>query len=43
MEEWIIRIALFYYDKFAEFEIFLIVLIFHHKHEIISVAVENKE
>lgn len=37
------RIALFYYDEFAEFEIVLVGLIFHHKHEIISIALENRE
>ncbi len=37
------RIALFYYDEFAEFEIVLISLIFHHKHDIISIALENRE
>lgn len=37
------KIALFYYDGFAEFEIVLVGLIFHHKHEIISVALENRE
>jgi len=34
---------LFYYDEFAEFEIVLVGLIFHHKHEIIAVALENRE
>jgi putative intracellular protease/amidase len=37
------KIALFYYDEFAEFEIVLVGLIFHHQHEIISIALENRE
>jgi 4-methyl-5(b-hydroxyethyl)-thiazole monophosphate biosynthesis len=37
------KIALFYYDDFAEFEIVLAALIFHHKHDIISIALEKKE
>lgn len=36
------KIALFYYDEFAEFEIVLACLLLHHKHDIISVALENK-
>ena len=36
------KIALFYYDEFAEFEIVLACLLLHHKHEIISVALEDK-
>ena len=34
------KIALFYYDEYAEFEIVLVGLIFHHQHEIISVALD---
>jgi len=37
------KIALFYYDEFAEFEIALVGLIFHRKYEIIAVALENRE
>jgi len=37
------KIAFFYYDEFAEFEIVLVGLIFHHQHEIISVALEKRE
>jgi putative intracellular protease/amidase len=37
------KIALFYYDEFAEFEIVLVGLIFHHKHDIISIALEDRE
>ncbi len=37
------KIALFYYDGFAEFEIVLAGLIFHHEHDIISIALENRE
>ena len=36
-------IAFFYYDGFAEFEIVLVGLIFHRKHDIISIALENRE
>jgi putative intracellular protease/amidase len=38
-----VKIALFYYDGFAEFEIALVGLVFHHEHDIISVALENRE
>ena len=37
------KIALFYYDGFAEFEIVLVSLIFHREHDIISIALENRE
>jgi 4-methyl-5(b-hydroxyethyl)-thiazole monophosphate biosynthesis len=37
------KIALFYYDEFAEFEIVLVGLLFHNKHDIISIALENRE
>jgi putative intracellular protease/amidase len=37
------KIALFYYDGFAEFEIVLAGLIFHHEHDVVSVALENRE
>jgi putative intracellular protease/amidase len=37
-----LKIALFYYDEFAEFEVVLIGLIFR-QHELISVALENRE
>ncbi|MCJ7625900.1 MAG: DJ-1/PfpI family protein [Anaerolineaceae bacterium] len=37
------KIALFYYDGFAEFEVALAALIFHHEHDIISIALENRE
>jgi len=36
------KIALFYYDEFAEFEIGLACLLLHHRHDIISVALENR-
>jgi len=36
------KIALFYYDGFAEFEIVLSCLLFHHRYEIISIALEEK-
>jgi len=36
------KIALFYYDEFAEFEVVLIGLLFR-QHEYISVALENRE
>ena len=36
------KIALFYYDEFAEFEVVLIGLLFR-RHELISVALENRE
>jgi putative intracellular protease/amidase len=36
------KIALFYYDEFAEFEIVLACLLLHHKHDIMSVALENR-
>lgn len=35
-------IALFYYDGFAEFEIALASLLLRNKHEIISIALENR-
>jgi putative intracellular protease/amidase len=35
-------IALFYYDGFAEFEVALVHLLLHGKHNIISVALENR-
>lgn len=37
------KIALFYYDGFCEFEVVLVGLLFHHHHEIISIALENRE
>lgn len=37
------RIALFYYDGFAEFEIVLAGLIFQRDHEILAVALEDRE
>ena len=37
------KIALFYYDGFAEFEIVLVGLVFHREHDIISIALENRE
>jgi len=37
------KIALFYYDGFAEFEIVLVGLLFHREHDIISIALENRE
>ncbi len=37
------KIALFYYDGFAEFEIVLVGLVFHREHDIIAVALENRE
>ena len=37
------KIALLYYDGFAEFEIVLASLIFHQEHDIISIALENRE
>ncbi len=37
------KIALFYYDGFVEFEIALASLIFHHEHDIVSIALENRE
>lgn len=37
------KIALFYYDEFAEFEIVLVALLFHHQHEISAIALENRE
>lgn len=37
------KIALFYYDGFAEFEIVLASLLFHREHDIISIALENRE
>lgn len=36
------KIALFYYDGFAEFEIVLVGLVFHREHDIISIALENR-
>jgi putative intracellular protease/amidase len=38
-----LKIALFYYDGFAEFEIALVGLVFHREHDIISIALENRE
>jgi putative intracellular protease/amidase len=38
-----LKIALFYYDGFAEFEIVLVGLVFHREHEIISIALEDRE
>jgi putative intracellular protease/amidase len=38
-----LKIALFYYDGFAEFEIVLVGLVFHREHDIISIALENRE
>lgn len=37
------KIALFYYDEFAEFEIVLVGLLFRHQHEIMAIALENRE
>ena len=37
------KMALFYYDEFAEFEIVLVALIFPRQHEIIAIALENRE
>ena len=37
------KIALFYYDGFAEFEIVLVGLVFHREHDIIAVALEDRE
>jgi len=37
-----VRIALFYYDGFSEFEVVLIGLIFQ-QHEFMSIALENRE
>ena len=37
------KIAIFYYDGFAEFEVVLAGLIFHQDHDIISVALEDRE
>ncbi len=37
------KIALFYYDGFAEFEIVLVGLLFHREHDIIAVALEDRE
>jgi putative intracellular protease/amidase len=37
------KIALFYYDGFAEFEIVLVGLLFHREHDIISIALANRE
>ena len=37
------KIALFYYDGFAEFEIVLVGLVFHRECDIISIALENRE
>lgn len=37
------RIALFYYDGFAEFEIVLAGLLFQKQHEILAVAMEDRE
>jgi putative intracellular protease/amidase len=36
------KIALFYYDGFAEFEIVLSCLLLHHKHDIMAIALENR-
>jgi len=37
------RIGVFYYDKFAEFEIVLTLLSLSHDHEIVHLALENRE
>ena len=37
------KIAFLYYDGFAEFEIVLASLLFHKDHEIISLALEDRE
>ena len=37
------KIAFLYYDGFAEFEIVLVGLLFHKDHEIISLALEDRE
>ncbi len=37
------KVALFYYDDFAEFEIVLASLFLHHKYDVISVALEKRE
>jgi len=37
------KIALFYYDGFAEFEIVLAAMVFPRQHEIIAIALENRE
>ena len=37
------RIAIFYYDGFAEFEVVLAALVFHAKHDIVAVALEDRE
>jgi putative intracellular protease/amidase len=36
------KIALFYYDGFAEFEIVSACLLLHHQHDIISIALEDR-
>jgi 4-methyl-5(b-hydroxyethyl)-thiazole monophosphate biosynthesis len=36
------KVALFYYDKFAEFEIVLAGLLLHNKCEVVSMALEDK-
>jgi putative intracellular protease/amidase len=40
---YVLRIALFYYDGFAEFEMVLAGLLFQRQHEILAVALENRE
>jgi len=37
------KIAILYYDGFAEFEVVLAALVFHAEHDIVSVAVEDRE
>jgi putative intracellular protease/amidase len=37
------KVALFYYDGFAEFEIVLASLFLHHKYDILSIALEKRE
>ncbi|MFC2099279.1 DJ-1/PfpI family protein [Candidatus Bipolaricaulota bacterium] len=37
------KIAIFYYDGFAEFEVVLAGLVFHQEHDIVSVALEDRE
>jgi putative intracellular protease/amidase len=37
------KVALFYYDGFGEFEVVLVGLLFRHTYDIISIALENRE
>lgn len=37
------KVALFYYDGFGEFEVVLVGLLFHHAHNVISIALEDRE